>query len=164
MLYLPHIPGSIPTHLSIFTDPSVPFCPTIFSLGFFFFSTPPVTLLSLLVLFRPTPPRFALRVLRRVGLQPGGPRSRRRGDHHHGDLHHDDGPRASHPAKVRVPRSSRQEDSHLRQPQRSAQVSGGWSVWSTCPSREPGQLYNFHLSAAYLYITALFSLIVRLKE
>lgn len=67
-------------------------------------------------------PRSALGVLWWVGLRLRGSSSRRCGYHHHGNVHHDDGPGTSHSAKVRMPRSSWQEDSHLRQPQRSAQV------------------------------------------
>lgn len=67
-------------------------------------------------------PRSALGVLWWVGLRPRGSSSRRCGHHHHGNIHHDDGPGTSHPAEVRMPRSSWQEDSHLRQPQWSAQV------------------------------------------
>lgn len=67
-------------------------------------------------------PRSAISVLRRVGLWPRGSSAWWCGHNHHGNVHHDDGPGTSHPAEVRMPRSSWQEDSHLRQPQRSAQV------------------------------------------
>lgn len=102
------------TRLSLSISPSL-------LLSFFF----PNLLWSLSFLILLCSSRSALRVLWRVGLRPRGPCSRRRGDHHYGNLHNDDGPRTSHPAEVWVPRSSWQEDPYLRQPQRSAQVSEG---------------------------------------
>lgn len=98
-------------------EPTVSFLPTLRPIFCLHFEFDPPPFLS------HRPRRSAVGVVRRVGLRPGGPRARRRGHHHHGHVHHDDGPRTSHAAQVGVPRGSRQEDSHLRQPQRSAQVS-----------------------------------------
>lgn len=87
-------------------------------------------------------PRAYLSVIWRMGLQHRGQGTWCSGCHCYGDLHHDAGPGATHPAKVKLPRNTWQKELQYWPLQGNPEVSQCWGdAWSG-ESRSEGMGYT----------------------